>query len=153
MQKLILLLLFAISAFATRIQDNDVRDSSGRKITSGTISVCPPSSFSSGSYWISKDCVQVSITSGKLSVTLQPGTYRAHWVTPAIEDQTWIVADSGTPLRVQDVVSTRSGYFCVNFVGGALVGDAPTGACGTITSLFDSASGLFDSASGLFDAH
>ena len=57
MKTILLLFAFTLAASATRIQDNDVRDSSGCKITSGTISVCLPSSFSSGSYWISKDCV------------------------------------------------------------------------------------------------
>ncbi len=153
MKTFALLCLLCLPALATQVHDTDIRDSSGRKITTGTISVCPPGSYISGSWWVSKDCVQVSITSGALTINLAPGTYRAHWVTPAIEDQTWIVADSGTALRVQDVVSTRTGYYCVSFVGGALVGDAPTGSCGTITTLFDSASGLFDSASGFFDAH
>jgi hypothetical protein len=81
MQKLVLLLALCLPAFATRIQDTNIRDSSGRLIMTGRISVCPPGSYVSGPWWISKDCVHVSITSAALNITLQPGTYRAHWIT------------------------------------------------------------------------
>jgi len=135
MRTLSILFLFAVSAFATRITDTDVRDSSGRKITTGTISVCPPGSFVSGSWWISKDCVTVSIISGTLNINLQPGTYRAHWVTPAIEDQNWLVTDSVTPLRVQDVVSlVADGLHCGMWSGGVMIAFVvcPTGG-GTLS--------------------
>lgn len=133
MQKLVLLFLLCIPAFATRIQDTNIRDSSGRMITSGKISVCPPGSFVSGPYWVSRDCVQVSITSGALNITLQPGTYRAHWITPAIEDQQWLVTDSATPLRIQDIVSlVADGLHCGTWLGGVMVAfvTCPTGGGG-----------------------
>jgi hypothetical protein len=109
MRQLLLALAFCLPAFATRIEDADIRDAGGRRITSGTIMVCPPVPFPSGLWWIAKDCVNVGIVNGRVSTSLVPGTYSVHWKTTAEWNETWVVVDSQTPLTIKEVVSVN-GY-------------------------------------------
>lgn len=137
MRKLLLLLLLSVClpAWATRIQDSDIRTASGQKINKGVVKICPPSSFASGSWWVSADCVTASIVAGSISITLLPATYRVHWQSPATDDQYWVVPDSVSAMTVADVVSS-SGFPIVLFsptLAGSGVVKVASGVPGLVT--------------------